>query len=496
MQVRNGIFSHGFSIQQSENEPQAKPEPKVVEPGEFIKSARSYGIEYEINFDWSDAQELRNAIGQTYNIVHDGSVRHGLEIVSPVLYGKAGEKDIDRVCAEATRRGATADETTGLHVHYGAKDFFTKIRTEVWPLSSAIKYAQEHPNSRNQYFVLHDTIIKRLKVDNPSALGSILANNPIGFFTWEKVRSTITNAQKYSIIFSGGIAIPNFSFCIDTEFTRKGLFNRLKYRGGIGRMDQMKEVIEHRGKPVYCNEFGYFVIDPEESKKLHVIVNRPGKNDHTQTDRLKRLAAFYVVFDDVIASMLPGDRRENDYTRRTNHRMSLEEIRDCSTSSQFLMSWLRFSREEQVSEARPDARPRGRYCGINLYALIKQCTIEVRYLGGTLDPMRVKHWIALHHAIIDLAASISESRGSVDALDRASLIVDQGRKTNLFFKKLRLAPETESYWRGEIASHQDDDETILRECVEADMNSGSGVTENILDAALDQLVDDINPYLT
>lgn len=445
------------------------PEPvKQVRPGKVISSPRSYGIEFEINFAWSGASELRQAIGETYNIVHDGSVRNGLEIVSPVLYGGDGEKQIDTVCKEASTRGALTDETTGLHVHFGAKDFFTKSRTEVWPLSSAIKYAQEHPNSQNKYIILHDSAIKDMKQTGSLAYQYVLSNSPIPFFTWEKLYKDMAAWRSYSVIFANtSTSISPFYLYIDDKNLNKKKLARVNTINN--------EIPEYTGQPAYIGHYGAFLIDPKTSKNLHVIVAKHGKNDHVQTSRLKRLAAFYTVFDDVIASMLPGDRRENDYTRRTNHRMSIEEILDCSSTSQFLTSWLRFTREEQVEEARPDARPRGRYCGLNLYALLKQGTIEVRYLGGTLEPERVKHWIALHHAIIDLAASTEESRGSVQALEKASLIVDHARKTNLFFKKLRLKPATETYWRTEIEKHKDDDEETFRECVEMDIGTSNAM---------------------
>ena len=443
------------------------------EKGKMITSPRTFGIEYEIVFSWDHAPQLQSLIGDAYKIVHDGSVRRGLEIVSPVLSGKTGEAEVDRVCASIHEMSGTVDETCGLHVHFGGSDFFKKTKMEVWPLRSAIKYAKENPTSRNRYYIMHDSAIAALQATEDPAVRHILSNGTLPYFDGERVIDSLRAGSVAQLLFAGKDPVRSDAFQLNFNSARAHNIKSLASRGRTRTNGSYKEVEEYRGKPVYFPPMGAFVIDPKESANMHVLVVNPNKNGSRQLDRLKRLAAFYIAFDDVIVSMLPGDRRENDYSRRVNHRMSLEEIRECNTVMEFLMAWMRFTRHNQIAEARPDARPRGRYCGLNLYALLKQGTIEIRYLGGTTDPDRIKNWIVLHQAIIDLAAS-TEYRGSVDSIDKASLIVGHDRRVDIFFKKLRLPKETENYFREMIIQNKDGDIELFNDIVDMDNMSGGG----------------------
>lgn len=98
---------------------------------------RSFGVEIEA-FGPTIAeveQALRNAgiecHAEGYNhttrrhwkVVTDASVAGGFEVVSPVLKGKSGLEQLQKVCDALKTVGARVDRRCGLHSHFGTGDF-------------------------------------------------------------------------------------------------------------------------------------------------------------------------------------------------------------------------------------------------------------------------------------------------------------------------------------------------------------------------------------
>ncbi len=260
--------------------------------------------------------------------------------------------------------------------------------------------------------------------------------------------------------------------------------------------EQRKEVLEKfSGEPKLFPSYGAVIVDPEHCANLRVLVRKRDKNEEHNLERLKRLTAFYTLFDDVIMSMLPWDRRTNDFSHRAGHRIAFEDILSARSTLDLLKQWHKFHRDEQVIEASRAGRPRARYCGVNLYALLNQGTIEIRYLGGSLDPNHILHWVNLHHTIIDAAADLDNPRLSIRSLQKAAMIVDQSRRAALFFKKLRLESDTADYWRAEIEKHKDDDELMLSECVEEDLTTPEPSREDrYIERDLEEAMRDLSDF--
>lgn len=111
-------------------------------------SDRGFGIELEMHGATAQrvARELTAAgvetVTEDYNhttrshwkLVTDGSItdsaglrtRYGLELVSPILYGADGLRQIRIVCTVLTRLGLKVNQSTGFHVHHGVADFGLK----------------------------------------------------------------------------------------------------------------------------------------------------------------------------------------------------------------------------------------------------------------------------------------------------------------------------------------------------------------------------------
>lgn len=105
---------------------------------------RTFGVEMEIIHE--SESKIRSAIRNAgveceiegYNhdtrthwkIVSDASVDGGFEVVSPVLKGRDGLDELEKVCNALVSAGARIRKCCGLHVHLGTDDFKTDIR--VW----------------------------------------------------------------------------------------------------------------------------------------------------------------------------------------------------------------------------------------------------------------------------------------------------------------------------------------------------------------------------
>ena len=120
----------------------------VARPRKFRSDAfsfdRTFGVEMEIIHE--SESKIRSAIRNAgveceiegYNhdtrthwkIVSDASVDGGFEVVSPVLKGRGGLDELEKVCNALVNAGARIRKCCGLHVHLGTDDFKTDIR--VW----------------------------------------------------------------------------------------------------------------------------------------------------------------------------------------------------------------------------------------------------------------------------------------------------------------------------------------------------------------------------
>lgn len=116
-------------------------------------TSRTYGVEIEFLYKTGNpdaerrtiAQALRNAgleaYSEDYNhttrsywkLIYDSSAGH--ELVSPVLSGEDGFRQITTACKVLTDMGYSVDKSCGLHVHHGARDLSSREITSVFAIA-------------------------------------------------------------------------------------------------------------------------------------------------------------------------------------------------------------------------------------------------------------------------------------------------------------------------------------------------------------------------
>lgn len=105
-------------------------ELQSTEKGKIITSPRKFGVELECLYKKADSkQRLSEKLIAGWGYTNDGSIRKskdalsGAELVSPVMSGKAGEKEIKTLGDNAYKCDFFVNDSCGLHVHLEALDY-------------------------------------------------------------------------------------------------------------------------------------------------------------------------------------------------------------------------------------------------------------------------------------------------------------------------------------------------------------------------------------
>lgn len=414
--------------------------------GKIIKSERKFGVEFEVNLGIDGQQNLRKLLDREFGMVHDGSVNNGIEIVSPILGGAKGERQVIKTCKALKTVEAATDDSCGMHVHNDAADFFSKASIQVVPLANALRYAVSKEYKGYRFVQLHGTVLKELKAYNAQLYDTLVNRRTLDAFTFAAWEEFVATLQSYNQIFSGNYETGRNQFILVVPRNARG--TRLAINPKVKNGEDIKG---YRGETCMIQpEQGYnhlVLVDAGYSAEdLTVIINvGETQAESASTARLKRVAAFYVAFDDVIASMLPCDRRDNDFSKRINVRMSINDIGRCENVLDFFNLWTKTKTLYEFQQSLREQRHESRYSGINFRSLIKHGTIEIRYHSGTIRADKTLYWVALHQRIIDIASDLNNPRFNLERLEKAAMIVDMEAKTNLFFSKLGLEDDCEEY---------------------------------------------------
>lgn len=187
------------------------------------------------------------------------------------------------------------------------------------------------------------------------------------------------------------------------------------------------------------------------------------KGEDEKEKRLRLLALLYSVFDPAIVCLIQKNRRSNRFCQQLGTTLvKIDKDKKDVMGAWKLHDKLKYACENytNIDQEAIDNRKKGKrlyfhgkYYGINIGGIYSQRnTLEVRYLGGTLDPDEILHWIAFHSAIIDTVL--------IDGLSEQEILKNLyiTREKELFEKlieivKLRLDPETITNIKARFKKH-------------------------------------------
>lgn len=444
-------------------QPVVKEKKPKFEEGKIIKSKRTFGLEFEINLGREGQRALRDNIKREFNLVHDGSVNAGIEIVSPILNGKDGEDKINNLCEVMKKVKAGADDSCGLHVHVDASDFFDDEPSTLFTLERYLESLAAERSGLKDYklFILDQNILKDLKDYSYGLYESIYETGRLDSFGIDEFLGYLSKqVTTFPVVYTGDgdLADKSVTYCVSNG--SRGA--RVKFSELIKTDEDIKK---YKGEPqaVALGYQNFILIDKQFSKGLLLVAvkNNHPKASEERLKRIKRVASFYVAFDDVLAAMLPCDRRDNDFAIRTSTRLSIRDVYQCKTVLDFFNSWTKTKDLRGFRFSLGEPRHESRYYGINFRALLKHGTIEIRYHAGTTDAEKALYWTALHQKIVDIASNLMDPRFNLERLEKADMVIDIDRKSDLFFSKLELPKETEDYLRKRIKEYATEDKHFV-----------------------------------
>ena len=159
---------------------------------------------------------------------------------------------------------------------------------------------------------------------------------------------------------------------------------------------------------------------------------------------LIQLMKTYIVFEDVIMSLLPFSRRYNDFCRPLSETLQLAEIDTLTSVVEIEKLWYKGRTYEDIRQAKGHHEHASRYFGINLSPLLKEGHLEIRFHSGTTDARKILEWANLHALIMDACANFAFD---AEFLREAQSTIRLSEKTTMLFNRIGMAEASKQFYR-------------------------------------------------
>lgn len=436
------------------------------EEGEVITSKRTFGVELEM-FSHSSSRDLRNTISDDYGLTHDGSIcptngENAIELVSPILKGKAGEESLRKVVKKVNDLEYEVNNSCGFHVHLGASDFLPKKEFKMSTWKQHRDMVRRSSQMTSEGLIILPEHLKRVRclftvLNCPYSYNANMPESQLST-NWKAVIDYFKNAtvevlQKFlknevSVTAKGteyrvGMSIDNnqTGYYKITIYTLKELEKRAEEQKALESKLQSAQAETQKARNTY-NAIdsrlyqGRHSITSKEKWELKKALDKAhteyvkadmlegtirqelenfkvGKvtdnkviafYEKTDIQALKTLMAFHVVFDKVFFAMLPESRHKSSrYCMPLSKRLSIEDISGCNKLDDLEKLWYKSTKTYDINSRKESKYDSSRYYGLNLHILFsKKATAEMRYHSGTTNIDKILNWVALHQRILDM----------------------------------------------------------------------------------------------
>lgn len=151
----------------------------------------------------------------------------------------------------------------------------------------------------------------------------------------------------------------------------------------------------------------------------------------------------YVVFEDVIFSVLPYNRRINRYCRPLRDYFKLSEIEAITSMYDAERLWYKQQDSSAIRSEKQHHHHASRYFGVNFHSLFGGGHLELRHHSGTLNAKKVLQWANLHALIMDAA---QKGKFTYAFLAEAQATTNVKDKTKMLFEVIGLAKSSQRYF--------------------------------------------------
>lgn len=406
-------------------------------PGKIIKSLRKFGIEIEMYHSVSNTiRKLSGLVPKSFGVEHDGSIDagsgYGVEVVSPILKGNAGEEAIVSVMKTINSLAFQINKTCGLHVHLDGEGFAQSNKTVVMPFTN----------------FTDPTLITKLNINQGDYAFAVRQD------VMSEISERVGMEEAAKLLSDEYMTTEGNQLFLSKEIGRG--INEIRVRNGVIDIDKYRGLIDI---------YGFHGASDEDSAVKGIVVDSltPGENDwlcivygNRNLENVKTLLYLHTVFADVFASMLPMSRRQDNlYCQSLSLGFSAGQIEDIESYTELEKAWYRAKTMVERRTHRGNRYDDSRYFTVNLHSLFdKYGTVEIRSHSATLDPNKVLYWAAFHQEILDRIVAGDITIGSLREGSYMSSLED---KTAFLMDVLGLRTPLMTYMQQRIDYFKDNE---------------------------------------
>lgn len=244
----------------------------------------------------------------------------------------------------------------------------------------------------------------------------------------------------------------------DTLPHEAGLGGDSSIQGGAGVEVQSPKLQGGRGEEFVTRVASVFKsvkAQVNESCGMHIHLDAAGFIPHSRKDHPKALVELWkahLVFEDVIFSLLPFNRRLNHFCRPMRDYFKISELESIQTMFDAEKLWYKQQDGNSIRSEKQHHHHASRYFGVNLHSLFGSKNLELRHHTGTLNAKKVLHWANLHALIMDAAVA---GKFTFEFLAEAQATSSLKDKTAMLFEVIGLSRTSQVYFLGRQARFSD-----------------------------------------
>lgn len=407
-----------------------------VEPGIIIKSPRKFGIEVEMLSKTTEAvSSLQQSISESFGFEHDGSIQVpkgelGIEIVSPIMSGKLGEKGVRKLFEKINALKFETNLTCGLHTHLNGDGFSNERETKVMYLSSCTESVLKKLSRNDSVFLVNNKLFDNIKKT------AELESGDLAKVLLDEFLSMTTPRRNIYLGKTLGVHVPDIRIRqIGVEIGKRWV--TLDYYDNINSVEKSKTTVGTRTS-ISLKDLG---ASPNDY--LCIVKN------NSSVANVKTLLYFYSVFNDVFMAMLPKSRRNNVYAQSLSLSFSPNQIEALTSYSEIETTWYKTKDMMDTEQRKGNQYDDSRYYGVNLHSLFaKYGTVEFRSHSATLEPNKVLYWVSLNQTILD---NIVSGAITIENLRPSVFLTSLDEKIEFFLRVAGLRTSLRKYVQKRIA---------------------------------------------
>ena len=144
------------------------------------------------------------------------------------------------------------------------------------------------------------------------------------------------------------------------------------------------------------------MLDCECGLHIHIAVSK-------RLRFVKKVYAFYSIFEDMFFRMLPKSRQGNQYCRKFSNiydNITFNKIKECKQALEFQKLLYASKSPSRIKAWKKCHHNDKRYAWINFHSLFYRGTLEIRSHSGTINYTKIKNWLLIHLRVLNFIKNL------------------------------------------------------------------------------------------